>query len=1075
MRRGRRVGSEQTAGATRPFLWGALAALLFGLAGLIAATPASAQYFGQNKVQYRTYDWQSIRSDHFQVYFYPELDSLARRVLDLAEKTDRVLSKTLGHSLRRPIPIILYGSHNDFSQTNVTPELIDTGTGGFTEVLRNRVVLPFTGSYEDLRHVVVHELVHAYMFDLLYSGSAASLIARQGFYAPPLWFAEGLAEYVSLGIEPNAEMFLRDGTIENYLPPLAYSGGYIVYKQGQSAISYLCSHYGEDRLRDVLRRSRQMRNFERAFEKSVGVSVSRFDEQWRGWLRKQYWPTVATKQPPEEFARRLTDHRKDESNLNTAPAISPQGDRVAFFSDRRQYTDVYILSALDGKLLRRVIRGERNVQFESIPSFRSTMTWSRDGRELALTAKSGGRDVLYVVDASNGRVRRRIELPCDALYDPAWSPARDSIVVAGVRGGRSDLWLVDVRAGATTRLTDDAYDEKTPTWSPDGATILFSSDRLAPVVLHPGRHERDFGRYGLYTLDVGRHTITPLLDTAGDDRSPAWSPDGRLVAFVSDFGGTPNIFVFDRSDSSVTQLTDVLGGIESLSWSRQNDRLVFSAYNRGGYDIFAVRQPLSAAGVLARLRRAAPAAAHALAALHEDPADTTHTPPPLAALAPSWPDSAAAEPGAAATTSHPGIEPDTLRLDHLEPGPDTGWAKSGPQPFPALPDTVKPLAIRVPLRETGGPFALPDSVLGQKSSPYHPRLGPDYGGGGFYAATGYGVVGTMQFQFADFLGDHSLYVATDVFTNSLQETNALAIYSYLPRRWDYSIGVFHFKDYFDSPVSSVGESFGAPRLFSERNYGFLASASYPFDRFRRIELGVVQTFLERQFFAEDGFGGVFETDRQFRSVSSPSVSLVGDNTLTGYYGPVNGQRYNLTYSPSLAVFPNALAYQTVTFDARRYWDLTRGYTFYGRLLAGYSDGRNPQTFRVGGYSTLRGYPNFDLLASRVSLSTLEFRFPFIQQLGLVGPVPIGAFNLRGAVFGDVGAVWNQGDKLRLSRVVDGHRRLFDPRLGPGVGLDFGTGVRTSVLFLILKLDVAWRTDLVDVSRPRWHFSIGPEF
>ena len=241
-----------------------------------------------------------------------------------------------------------------------------------SNVLRNRVVLPFTGSYEDLRHVVVHELTHAYTFDMLYAGSAASLIARQGFYSVPLWFAEGMAEYFSLGMESNAEIFLRDGTVEGYLPPLAYSGGYIVYKQGQSAISYLVSRYGEDRLRDVLRRARQMRNFDRAFDKSVGLSVPKFDEQWRLWLRKQYWPSVASKEAPEQFARRLTDHRKDESVLNTAPAISPQGDRVAFFSDRRQYTDVYILSALDGKLLRRVIRGERNVQFESIPSFRST-------------------------------------------------------------------------------------------------------------------------------------------------------------------------------------------------------------------------------------------------------------------------------------------------------------------------------------------------------------------------------------------------------------------------------------------------------------------------------------------------------------------------------------------------------------------------------------------------------------------------------------------------------------------------------------------------------------------------------
>src|SRR2546426_10379949 len=262
----------------------ALAGLALAL-GALAAGPAAAQYFGQNKIQYRQHKWRSISADHFEVYYYDGLDSLAMRVLDLAEKSHEYLSRRMGHSLGRRVPIILYGSHNDFAQTNVTPELIDASTGGFTEVLRDRVVLPFTGSYEDLRHVVVHELTHAFMFDMLYGGSAVALLSRQSFYSVPLWFAEGMAEYFSLGIENNAEMFLRDGVIEGYLPPLTYAGGYLVYKQGQSALSYLVDRYGEDRLRDLLRRIRQSHNFENGFERTLGTPTGKFDQQWRGWGR----------------------------------------------------------------------------------------------------------------------------------------------------------------------------------------------------------------------------------------------------------------------------------------------------------------------------------------------------------------------------------------------------------------------------------------------------------------------------------------------------------------------------------------------------------------------------------------------------------------------------------------------------------------------------------------------------------------------------------------------------------------------------------------------------------------------
>ena len=1045
--------------------------IALALAAMAAAIPAHAQYFGQNKVQYRQYQWQSIQSDHFQIYFYPELDSLARRVLDLAEKTNATMSVAMGHQLTRRVPIILYGSHNDFAQTNVTPELIDAGTGGFTELLRNRVVLPFMGPYEDLRHVVVHELTHAYMFDMLYGGAAGAMLARQSFYQVPLWFAEGLAEYMSLGMESNAEMFLRDGTISGYLPPLMYSGGYIVYKQGQSAVSYLVDRFGEERLRDLLSRMRQMRSFERAFQRSLGVSVDRFDEQWRVWLRKRYWPTVATKEDPERFARRLTDHRRDQSYLNTAPSVSPQGDRIAFVSDRRQYTDIYLMSAFDGKVLRRVIRGERNVQFEAIPSFRASLAWSPDGKELALVAKSGGYDVLYVVSAESGRVLRRFNLECPTMSYPAWSPRSDSIAVVGVKEDRADIYLVDRGSGESTRLTNDTYDEMELTWRPDGGGLTFASDRLAPVVLHPLRREKGFGAYGIFGLDLASRQVTQVLDTHGEDHSPAWSGDGTKLAFISDRGGTPNIFLYDTKDGSIIQLTDVQGGVTSLTWSRQHDRLVFAAYNRAGVDVFAVREALSLDPVLDRLRAKAPQAVVSADGMRREAIDSMVVAPTHGALAGAWPDTVTGPDSALVARARPparGLEGDSLAGAERRAYPTSRWSMGGPPQAWAFPDTAAPLPTRSPLRDEGGPFAVADSVLSQKPARYHGRLSADYAGAGFYAST-LGVIGQSQFAFSDFLGNHNLYFATDVFSDNLAETNALVVYSYLPRRWDIGTGIFHFKNYYSSEVTPLGEQLGTPRLFSERNYGALLSASYPFDRFHRLELGYTQMFVERTFFFEDANGVFFEDGKEYRSVSSPSLSMVGDNTLFGYYGPVNGQRYNLTFSPSFALFDKALAYRTATVDVRRYWDLTRGHTLATRVLAGMSDGRDPQVFEIGGFSTVRGYKDFSILGSRIAIANLEYRFPFIQQLGLVGPLPLGLFNLRGAGFLDLGMAWNEDDPPRVSRMVDGHRRLDDLRLG------YGTGIRTALYFFIVKLDVAWHTDFVDTSQPRWHFSIGPEF
>jgi outer membrane protein insertion porin family len=228
-------------------------------------------------------------------------------------------------------------------------------------------------------------------------------------------------------------------------------------------------------------------------------------------------------------------------------------------------------------------------------------------------------------------------------------------------------------------------------------------------------------------------------------------------------------------------------------------------------------------------------------------------------------------------------------------------------------------------------------------------------------------------------------------------------------------------------------------------------------------------FVEEQFYDELPNGDFIRTNREYRTISSPSLSLVGDNALFGEAGPVNGGRWNLTYAPAFAWFPNSLAYHTATWDVRRYFSLSSDYSVALRVLAGASEGRDPQSFRVGGFSTIRGYRDFDLIGTRLAMVNVELRYPFIDQLGLSGPLPLGSFRMRGALFADLGTVWDGDVSPRFWLRDERGRHLRDPYLG------FGTGIRTWLFGLPVKLDVGWATDLDKVRRPRWHFSIGPEF
>src|SRR4051812_44063735 len=173
------------------------------------AAPASAQYFGRNKVQYKKLDFQVLKTEHFDIYFYPEeregIDIAAR----MAERWHARLERLLAHQLRGRQPLVLYASHPDFEQTNAIQGELGEGTGGVTEPGRRRIVLPLGGPLTDTDHVIGHELVHAFQFDITTRADAPP--GQNGAERLPLWFIEGMAECLSLGpVDPNTAMWLRD-------------------------------------------------------------------------------------------------------------------------------------------------------------------------------------------------------------------------------------------------------------------------------------------------------------------------------------------------------------------------------------------------------------------------------------------------------------------------------------------------------------------------------------------------------------------------------------------------------------------------------------------------------------------------------------------------------------------------------------------------------------------------------------------------------------------------------------------------------------------------------------------------
>ncbi len=551
----------------------------------VAALPGAAAgqfgYFGQNKIQYRGFDWHVLRGEHVDLYYYPEEQELGRVALTYAEQSYGVLERRFNHHPHRRIPLIIYASHSDFEQTNILPFVPPEYLLGVTEFLKRRVALPFTGSYAQFRHTLRHELVHVFQLSLL--TEVFLRYPRMRRAELPLWWSEGLAEFFSLGEDSRDEMILRDVTVSGKLPrlrDLAFAGGGIIYALGGAIHHYLAATYGEWRIDQMYRDLWKYPTFEEAVQGVYGKTLDQLSDEWQFWMRQRYYPAVAGGQPLALTARLLT-------KLAIKPAVYAEdaGDSargVLYFSPSTGYTNIYAQPFAGGKP-HAVVKGERTAEFESFHFFESRLDVSADGI-VVFSSRYLDRDALFFWSLRKRKVVGRYQFPeLVSMLSPAWVPDGRSVIFSGLAvSGYSDLYRLWLGDGRLERLTSDRYQDLDPTVSPDGRTVIFSSDRTP------------FGPQGarnLFKLDLVTGAISYLTYGNWRDDQPRWAFDGPgsgRVYFASDRDGTMQIYSVDSAGTGHRE-TNTLNAAFDPQWVDREHGLVFGGFADLSYNIYFAR------------------------------------------------------------------------------------------------------------------------------------------------------------------------------------------------------------------------------------------------------------------------------------------------------------------------------------------------------------------------------------------------------------------------------------------------------------------------------------------------------
>jgi len=995
---------------------GFFVALLLALSGAAIPTSASAQYFGRNKVQYETFDFKILKTPHFDIHFYPEEADAVEDAARMGERWYERFARLFQHEFEKPKPIILYADHADFQQTNTLSGQVSEGLGGVTESMKNRVIMPLTGSYPDTDHVLGHELVHAFQFNVAEAGSGADI---RGMSLLPLWFVEGMAEYLSVGREdPLTAMWLRDAIRRDDLPTIQQmttATRFFPYRFGEALWAYVGGRYGDDRIIDIYRRALRA-GVEPALAQVLQTSSDSLSEAWKAAVEAEYLPLMAGRQAPEESGALLLAPSTGAGRQNVSPSVSPDGSLVAFLSEKDLFgIDLFVADARTGEIQRKLVSANADPHFDALRFIDSAGDWSPDGTRFVFAVFANGDNELAIVDVESGDIEQKIALDgVGAITSPAWSPDGQSIAFSGLDGGVSDIYTWHVGTGALRQLTDDKYADLQPTWSPDGSTIAFVSDRGATTDFEALQYSKP----QIAFLDVASNRVS-TLSVFGEVKhiNPQYAPDGRSLYFVSDQDGFSDIYQYtfqSRELRRITMLQTAVSGITAmsptLSVARDAGTILFTVFDEFEFHVYSLQAGEADAGGETIVASSSPKPGRLLppAAPSRSSRIAGYLADPIVGLAPSG-----------TYLAENAVEYDSsLSLDYIgQPSLGVGTDRFGSY-------------------AAGGASAFFSDMLGNRSL---------------------GVMVMAQGSFKD-IGGQAFYV------NQAKRTN----WGVNGGRTPYLQGYSFFTQ---NPNGTQSVTQVLQRIYvSQANF----MSAYPFSTTRRVEGNIgVQRYsydLEQRTYDYDNFGNPIAVReislpslREPLNLASASIALVGDNSLPGSTSPVVGRRYRLEVGQSVG----SETFTSIVADVRRYMTPGKNITFafralhfgrYGKDLDPNRSTATIQPYFLGYETFIRGYsyesfepaectatqlepgavvgacPGFDrLFGHRLGVANMELRIPLLgmPRFALVkfAFLPTEIF-----AFGDAGMAWNKNNELQFDFVRSGGQRV--PVFSTGFGARF---------------------------------------
>jgi len=1094
--------------------------LFFVLVAQVASAQQALQTFGKNRIQYKTFDWQYLSAENFDIYYYDDRRKVATEAMQYLESEFDRITDLIGYPPYLKTKIFLYNSVTDLQQSNIGLNHTLFNVGGETEFIKPYVEIAHPGNSDDFKEELIYKISDLMINEMMFGGNLKDMFQNAVLLNLPDWFIDGATSYVAKGWNAEMDDYVRQLVRSKKINRALKLNGKDASLVGQSIWSYIVEKYGKSSVSNILNYTRVIRNEQKSVLITLGISFKQLMIDWQQYYSGMEQRVSQSYLGLDDSVRFTPKHH--QKIVYTTVKLSPDGKNVAYAENDRGKFWVKIKSLENGKETTILSSGNKVIR-QDVDYHVPLISWA-DANTLGVIGVRRGDYIFWLYDLSTKTKLPRELDRFSNIRSFNFSGNGRLAVVSADQGGQNDLFLLSSRRDRTKRLTNDIYDDLDPAFIPNSNSLIFSSNRttdtLNTTVKGYSKITKNYNLF-LFNLDTTTNVAMRITNTLGKDTHPIALNENDFF-YLSDQRGIVNLFRFNRQTGIYSQITNFNSGIKDYDLDFSTHQLAMVMNQRLKEDIFLLqdfnyeRQVFTPATRRKEVQQ--------VRAITERKKRETSKNISIKDLI----NSRLREKTDSVKKEDKPIEQQPI-IENKKDSVDTENYSFDDKPIKSQRDTV---VIPKPEEKTVNTedYAFEEEVVKAKQPsetfitrylkakentrivgpfPYEPRFSYENLITNFVIDPLRGFSVRLETQMNDMLENYRFFGGIQT-AFDFKSGDVYGEIQYLPHRIDFSARIDRKVIFWDHTANLQKYS------FQKVEFG----ASLPLSVRMRVTLkpfiGFTK-FLDRGNDASPASPPVYlPSEQQF--YAGAKSELVYDNSLTTGLNIIEGTRGKLSFIHYGGLGNQAASFSQVSIDVRHYQKIykeivfaVRGYagTFFGNAPKKYvlggmdnwfanktntegvgnplvvNEGFNPNLLFVEFATSLRGFDYATLYGNSVAMANAELRVPLVRALA-GGPISSNFFrNMQLTAFYDIGTGWTGAPPFKSQNSVR-NRVVPEENTGSPFRVEvkeylnpwlysYGFGFRTMILGYYIKFDVAWPVENYTVGDPRLHVTLGFDF